>query len=515
MKGQETKTVHWRSKPLILDVVLPSIPLFLLWALLLLLPVTELQAARLTPWDPWYWRRLEHANCANYLRVCRSRTPRFVGAWRNGDPRLAGTVDLEARGHWLPGGSRTARRPMTRSTCAYRERMDLRPCIPWTQLRFGFEPGNGPDAAGNSCHGQRRRRFPKHGEGSSGRMGRANLLLNWKNLLLQAGYDSLRFGNGTRGVLHWDSHSSPMPLLRIGTRGPWETSWGYWTFSHQVVQLEQDRHVPYARLSGWRLGWSSERRFEFGLSRSWQVGWVQGEQYRFYQLVGELYDPSRFFKDRPDHDDPDEDYSGGDYRNQQLVTIGRLKFPESGTGLYWEWGREDHEHDLHGISKGWEHTQAKVLGWRQQYGTRRDWYTILEWADTLQPRNALTRPPGVLGWYNHNLYQNGWTYRGVILGHPMGADAEMLAFSLGQLTPALGWQLTLEQQRRGVRSVEMENSSASRIEEHRLFELDAQWRDGPREWRTLITTAELRNPGRRAEKTLHSQTLLLSWSRQW
>ena len=85
-----------------------------------------------------------------------------------------------------------------------------------------------------------------------------------------------------------------MPLLRIGTRGPWETSWGYWTFSHQVVQLEQDRHVPYARLSGWRLGWSSERRFEFGLSRSWQVGWVQGEQYRFYQLVGELYDPSRF-----------------------------------------------------------------------------------------------------------------------------------------------------------------------------------------------------------------------------
>ena len=121
-----------------------------------------------------------------------------------------------------------------------------------------------------------------------------------------------------------------------------------------------------------------------------------------------------------------------------------------------------------------------MLGWRQQYGTRRDWYTILEWADTLQPRNALTRPPGVLGWYNHNLYQNGWTYRGVILGHPMGADAEMLAFSLGQLTPALGWQLTLEQQRRGVRSVEMENSSATRIEAHRLFELDAQWRDGPR-----------------------------------
>ena len=37
----------------------------------------------------------------------------------------------------------------------------------------------------------------------------------------------------------------------------------------------------------------------------------------------------------------------------------------------------------------------------------------------------------------------------------MGADAEMLAFSLGQLTPALGWQFTLEQQRRGVRSVEM------------------------------------------------------------
>jgi len=419
-------------------------------------------------------------------------------------------VVRERRGAWMTRGFNSVARIESGWTS---DHVSL-----WTQLRLLVSENRETDPTLPETHATVSgvRRFPEtRGRFIRSEWGRANLLLNWKNLLLQAGYDSLRFGSGTRGVLHWDSHSSPMPLLRIGTRGPWETSWGYWTFSHQVVQLEQDRHVPYARLSGWRLGWSSERRFEFGLSRSWQVGWVQGEQYRFYQLVGELYDPSRFFKDRPVHDDPDEDYSGGDYRNQQLVTIGRLKFPESGTGLYWEWGREDHEHDLHGISKGWEHTQAKVLGWRQQYGTRRDWYTILEWADTLQPRNALTRPPGVLGWYNHGLYQNGWTYRGVILGHPMGADAEMLAFSLGQLTPALGWQLTLEQQRRGVRSVEMENSSASRIEAHRLFELDAQWRDGPREWRTLITTEELRNPGRRAEKTLHSQTLLLSWSRQW
>ena len=89
------------------------------------------------------------------------------------------------------------------------------------------------------------------------------------------------------------------------------------------IGKRQDR--SHSRISGWRLGWSTEKRIELGISCSWIAG-LGGDQYRFYTLVGELYDPSRFFKSKPDHDDPEEDYSGGDYRNQQLVTDGRLKF---------------------------------------------------------------------------------------------------------------------------------------------------------------------------------------------
>ena len=198
-------------------------------------------------------------------------------------------VVRERRGAWMTRGFNSVARIESGWTS---DHVSL-----WTQLRLLVSENRETDPTLPKTHATVSgvRRFPEtRGRFIRSEWGRANLLLNWKNLLLQAGYDSLRFGSGTRGVLHWDSHSSPMPLLQIGSRGPWETSWGYWTFSHQVVQLEQDRHVPYARLSGWRLGWSSERRFEFGLSRSWQVGWVQGEQYRFYQLVGELYDPSRF-----------------------------------------------------------------------------------------------------------------------------------------------------------------------------------------------------------------------------
>ena len=46
---------------------------------------------------------------------------------------------------------------------------------------------------------------------------RFNLLFGWRNLLVQTGVDTLRFGSATRSTLHWDIHTMPMPLLRIGT----------------------------------------------------------------------------------------------------------------------------------------------------------------------------------------------------------------------------------------------------------------------------------------------------------
>ena len=486
--------------------------------------VSNLKAEQLTSWDPWSWRRIEQKELKGELPQglqLNARPFAISGLEKKKEAGLQNSKTLVEVSTSTSYPSLRSRRGawITRGT-----NLKIQIESGWVSdhVSFWFEPraiyseNKNPveDFPENHSTVKAVDQTPEKKQSYKvTEWSRANLLFHLQNLLLQAGYDSLRFGSGTRATLHWDIHAPPMPLLRIGTRSPWNTSWGYWTFSHHVAQLEKDRYVPHSRLSGWRLGWSTESRLELGLSRSWQVGWVSGEQFQFYSLVGELYDPRRFFKKKPDFDNPDEDYSGGDYRNQQLVMDGRLKFPETGTRIYWEWGREDHEHDISGIQNRWQHSQAKVLGLHQQYGSEREWYSNIEWADTLQPESLLHW--GNTIWYNHHLYKSGWTYKGVLLGHPMGADAEMSSFTFGRMSPSLGWQFCLEEQNRGVRGAEISDSSKVRVETQRLLEFDMEHKMGPDQWRLFMSSGKLLNPGRIIGPKLENQTLIFSWNRNW
>lgn len=493
------------------------------WLAVAFLAITSLptlsHAAELTPWDRWFYREIERQES---LR----KTPRGLQlsarpfelsvleeqerfGWQRRDITVEGSYSSELpevtrrRGHWITKGSNASASIEGGWTSEYAS-LWLEPQLRWSENQVPSDERSERHPTVSSA----RRVPPESGSFHKAEVHRGNLLLNWRNVLFQAGYDTLRLGSGQFSTLHWDSHTPPMPLIRLGTRTPWKTSWGYWTFSHQAASLGGNPNFPDARISGWRLGYSTDRRFEFGLSRSWVVG-MYNDQYNAYLLAWELYDPTRFFKPRQDQEEEDADLaaggSGNDFRNQQLVTDGRLKFWESGTTVYWEWGREDHEHDLKGISKRWEHTQAKVLGLSQYWGRRNEWSLQLEWADTLQPRSELDW--GYNAWYNHQL---SWTNEHVILGHPIGADSQMAYVALEHLGKRWNWNLSFTQSEHGVRAHEV-TSTLPEIRQD--LKLDLRWKQSLQKLDVQLATTVLQL--KNTQQRLTSHWGAVGWSQPW
>ena len=443
-----------------------------LFAFLYLAFVASLYGAELTPWEPWYWRNIERVDLQNKLPQGVQLNARPMDTIAFGSEEAQGWQPLQLKtelnytseipevmnrqGSWLAKGG-NSRFALSGGWAS--DYVSL-----WAQPQWRYSENLNVDERYPESHPTVSSAVlqPRiEGAINVTELGRANLLLNWKNLLVQVGKDNLRLGSGEVATLHWDQHAAPTPLFRIGTRVPWGTSWGFWTFSHQVGLLGSDREIPNSRISGWRLGWSSDRRVELGLSRSWIVG-MYDEQYNFYKLVGELYDPTKFFKtlqsEEEEATDLEQGGSGNDFRNQQLVTDGRIKFWETGTVLHWEWGREDHEYNYIGIKNRWQHTQAKIVGVNQYWGKNLEWALKAEWADTLQPSNLLDL--GYSAWYNHRL---SWTYDGVILGHPIGADSHSTYLALEKQGDLHSYLINYELREHGIRRNQQTGAPVTKI----------------------------------------------------
>jgi hypothetical protein len=105
----------------------------------------------------------------------------------------------------------------------------------------------------------------------------------------------------------------------------------------------------------------------------------------------------------------------------------RIPWRRQPVALYVEWGGEDH-------AKWLPSHPAVIAGLYlpRLVGSNR-WEFRGEYAD-----NAFARVPGI--WYQHAVYRSGYTYRGFVIGHPMGTDARMLSLEIDhRVTPA--WTL--------------------------------------------------------------------------
>ncbi|MFZ5862152.1 MAG: capsule assembly Wzi family protein [Nitrospirota bacterium] len=233
-----------------------------------------------------------------------------------------------------------------------------------------------------------------------------------KGLALTVGRESLWWGPGYRGTLLVTDHAAPFDLVRVETSRPWYLKWiGPMSAHVFVTRLEADRlAIPRPFLAGFRLAFRPWPELEFGLSRTAMFG---GEGRPV--TAGLIWDVIRA-KGENDTRNPGNQLGGID------ATI-RIPWRPQPVALYLEWAGEDE-------ANGFPSHPAVVAGvYLPTLAGSSQWSLRTEWAD-----NAFADVPGI--WYQHAVYQSGYTYQGVVIGHPMGTDARMLSMELDRrVTP--------------------------------------------------------------------------------
>ncbi|RMF83333.1 MAG: capsule assembly Wzi family protein [Nitrospirae bacterium] len=247
------------------------------------------------------------------------------------------------------------------------------------------------------------------------------------NLEVEAGRDHLWWGLGRRGSLLLTDNAEPLDLLKVSNPdpvllpwllrwlGPVKVTW-FWT------ELEKHRAIPRANLTGLRVDLKPTPNWEVGLARVIQFGGA-GRPGLLSQGLEDLVTGRNA-------------ESGETDAENSLAAIDlawRLRWPRPAL-LYYEYGGED---------------QAKLLStlpFISSIGQVAGLYVprvVARWRADLRLEffNNIQRTSPL--WYRHGTYRSGYTYRGKILGHPFGGDAEAWSVRL-DLEPLDGLLLGLD-----------------------------------------------------------------------
>jgi hypothetical protein len=240
----------------------------------------------------------------------------------------------------------------------------------------------------------------------------AYLALAAGGLALTVGREPLWWGPGVRGSLLLTDNAPPLDMARVETVRPWRLRWLGPTSAHLfVTRLEADRlAIPHPYLAGFRLAFRPFPLVEFGLARTAMFG-GDGRP-----VTGDLLWDVIRARGENDQRNPGNQIAAAD-------AVVRFPWPVQPLTLYVEVGGEDE-------ADGWPSHPAVVAGVYLPKILGSDlWELRGEFAD-----NALAHVPGI--WYQHGVYRSGYTYRGFVIGHPMGTDARMLSVELDRrITP--------------------------------------------------------------------------------
>jgi hypothetical protein len=232
-------------------------------------------------------------------------------------------------------------------------------------------------------------------------------------LELTVGREALWWGPGFRGSLLLTDNSRPFDLVRLETVQPWRVRWIGPVSAHLfMTRLEADRlAIPNPYLAGVRLAFRPHPLLEFGLARTAMFG---GEGRPVTANL--IWDVVRA-RGENDVSNPGNQLAASD-------VVVRIPWRVQPVTLYAEVGGEDE-------AGGVPSHPALVAGvYLPTIFGAPQWEVRAEAAD-----NALADVPGV--WYQHGVYQSGYTYRGLVIGHPMGTDARMLSLEIAyRPTPA-------------------------------------------------------------------------------
>ncbi len=242
------------------------------------------------------------------------------------------------------------------------------------------------------------------------------------------------WGPGWEGSLILGNNARPVPgvtLQRVRST-PFETEWlswlGPWQFVAFVGELEEERHVPNAKLFGARLVFRPLDSLELGLSRAAQWG-GEGRPEDFDTFWRMVVGDDNSWTAEARAEEPGNQLAGYDLR---------WRLPGLPGAFYAQAIGDDESNGL---------PTAKMMlygleGWGSSAWGRHRLH--LEYADTANRRGWTLSATGFNYTYNHGVYRDGYRYYDQSLGHSMDNDGRLVTLGALLVTPERGsWEALL------------------------------------------------------------------------
>lgn len=258
--------------------------------------------------------------------------------------------------------------------------------------------------------------------------------LNFLGLELEAGKDSQWWGPGNHGSILLSNNAKPLTMLKLTNPHPKLLPWvfsylGPFRFVFFVTQLEEERAVPEPYLWGLRFNFKPSPYIEIGLQRTALLG---GE--------GRPTNLTTWWNSFTAKDENDPALQAGDQRAGFDIKL-TLPFKTQPLQVYLEGAGED---EAGGIPSRWAYLVGlylpriltfERLGFKAEYTNT----TVQNFWD---PEGS---PPGI--WYRGGPYPSGYRFKGNIIGHHLGPDAQDLFFELSYLLPRLNGEIKVSYHR--------------------------------------------------------------------
>jgi len=228
------------------------------------------------------------------------------------------------------------------------------------------------------------------------------------SLEIEVGKDSLWWGPGYHGSIIMSNNTEPFKMVKISNPHPKQLPWifeslGPYKAVWFLAELEENRTIPEAKLTGIRFNFKPHPALDIGLSRTIMYN-GSGRQ-------------SPDLKDYWDMFLGSKENLGGELDNNQLAgfDVSVLipldgKIPARSVKLYADLAGED---------------KAGVLPsrWGRLLGLKLNDILLQGRTDIRveYANNHISGHPSYF--YNHHIYQSGYTYKDRVIGHHMGSDA--------------------------------------------------------------------------------------------
>lgn len=248
-------------------------------------------------------------------------------------------------------------------------------------------------------------------------MKRAYGVLSLSVLDIALGKDSQWWGPGYHGSILLSNNTVPLTMIKLGNSRPIVPPWifGYLgpvRFTVFAARLEKERKIPEPYLWGMRFNFKPVRYIEIGITRTALLG---GE--------GRDEDIDTWWKSFSGIGENESEVEAGDQRAGFDAKV-TLPFKTQPVQVYIDAAGEDEAGNL---PSKWAYIAGVYLP--KIYKIERLDFRA-EYATTHVGSKANV-------WYNHHLYETGYTYKGGIIGHHMGTDSEDIFFQLTYYLPGV------------------------------------------------------------------------------